>query len=84
MSNLLRNPDGLVAHEIQLDTKEIARASELSMIGRMPREQIKSVVASGIPFTLRMADGKEYFVPYPDYISIPPKGTYVIVFDDEG
>jgi hypothetical protein len=31
-----------------------------------------------------MADGKEYSVPHRDYISIPPKGSYVIVFDDHG
>lgn len=50
----------------------------------MTREQIESVAASGKPFILRMADGKEYPVPHPDYISIPPKGSYVIVYDDRG
>jgi hypothetical protein len=50
----------------------------------MTREQIQSAAASGLPFTLRMADGKEYPVPHSDYISIPPKGLYVIVFDDHG
>jgi hypothetical protein len=37
-----------------------------------------------MPFTLRMADGKEYPVRHRDYISIPPKGLYVIVYDDQG
>jgi len=50
----------------------------------MTKEQVESVAASGIPFTLRMADGKEYLVPHRDYISIPPKGAYVIVYDDHG
>jgi hypothetical protein len=48
------------------------------------REQIESAAASGIPLTLRMADGKEYSVPHRDYISIPPRGAYVIVYDGHG
>ena len=31
-----------------------------------------------------MADGKEYSIPHRNYISIPPKGSYVIVYDDHG
>lgn len=50
----------------------------------MTREQVESAVASGVPFTLRMADGKAYRVPHSDYISLPPKGPYVIVYDDVG
>ncbi len=50
----------------------------------MTREQVESAAASGTPFTLRMADGKEYVVPHRDYISMPPKGSYVIVYDDHG
>ena len=50
----------------------------------MTREQVESAVASGKPFTLRMADGKEYRVPHRDYISLPPKASYVIVYDDQG
>ncbi len=50
----------------------------------MTREQVASAAASGIPFTLRMADGKEYSIPHRDYISIPSKGSYVIVYDDHG
>jgi hypothetical protein len=48
------------------------------------RQQIESAVASGIPFTLRMADGREYQVPHPDHISLPPNASYVIVYDDVG
>ena len=50
----------------------------------MTRKQIESAVANGIPFTLRMADGKEYPVPHRDHISLPPNASYVIVYDDEG
>ena len=50
----------------------------------MTREQVESAVANGKPFTLRMADGKEYRVPHRDYISLPPKASYVIVYDDQG
>jgi len=50
----------------------------------MTREQVESAVASGVPFTLRMADGKEYRVPHRDYISLPPKASYVIVYEDDG
>ena len=50
----------------------------------MIREQVESAVASGVPFTLRMADGKEYPVPHRDYISLPPKASYVIVYEDDG
>jgi hypothetical protein len=37
-----------------------------------------------MPFTLRMADGREYPVPHPDYILIPPNASYVIVAEDTG
>ena len=50
----------------------------------MTRAQLESAAAAGVPFTLRMADGKEYSVPHRDYISIPPRGLYVIVYDDQG
>ena len=50
----------------------------------MTREQVESAVARGVPFALLMADGKEYPVPHRDYISLPPKVAYVIVYDDDG
>ena len=31
-----------------------------------------------------MADGKEYPVPHPDYISLYPGGKFATVYDDEG
>jgi len=48
------------------------------------RQQLESAVASGNPFALRMADGTEHSVPHRDYISLPPRGSYVIVYDDNG
>jgi hypothetical protein len=48
------------------------------------RQQIESAIASGIPFTLRMADGKEYTVPHRDYIWLPPNASYAIVHEDDG
>ena len=31
-----------------------------------------------------MADGREYKVPHKDYISLPPRGAFVIVYNDVG
>ena len=50
----------------------------------MTRTQVQSAIDRGAPFFLRMADGKEYEVPHPDYISLAPTGTFVTVYDDEG
>ncbi len=50
----------------------------------MTREQLESAITSGKPFTLLMADGKEYSVPHRDYILFPPKASFVIVYDDTG
>jgi hypothetical protein len=48
----------------------------------MTSQQIRAAIDRGVPFTIMMADGKSYHVPHPDYISIQPKGTFVVVFDD--
>ena len=49
----------------------------------MTRSQIESAIESGVAFTLRMADGREYQIPHRDYISLSPKGTFVTVYDEE-
>jgi hypothetical protein len=49
----------------------------------MTMAQIESAIERGTPFSIQMADGKEYRVPHRDYISIPPKGAFVVVFDDQ-
>jgi hypothetical protein len=50
--------------------------------------QIEEAVQRGVPFRLKVADGDEYRVPHPDYVSLPPrssaKRTYIIVHNDEG
>jgi hypothetical protein len=51
---------------------------------KMTRQQLESSIDSGMPFTLRMADGKEYRVPHRDYIWLPPNASYVIVHENDG
>ena len=46
--------------------KPLARLWPLGKDGVMTREQVESAMARGVPLTLRMADGKEYFVPHRD------------------
>ena len=65
-------------------TNPLARSRLLHKANTMTRKQIESAVAAGLPFTLRMADGKEYRVPHRDHISLPPNASYVIVYDDDG
>ena len=48
------------------------------------RDQIIAAIESNQPFTILMADGREYQVPHKDYISLPPKGAFVIVYNDAG
>ena len=48
----------------------------------MSRSQVEAAIKSGKPFSLRMADGNEYHVPHQDCISLSPKGTFAIVYDD--
>jgi hypothetical protein len=45
------------------------------------RNQIEKAIECNLPFVLKMADGNEYPVPHRDFIALPPKGAYVIVFD---
>ncbi|HTA30774.1 MAG TPA: hypothetical protein VK731_09815 [Candidatus Cybelea sp.] len=33
------------------------------------------------PYEIQMASGQRYEVPHPEFISISPKGSFVIVFD---
>ncbi len=33
------------------------------------------------PFTIHLADGRKHEVPHPDFLSISPKGTEIIVYD---
>ena len=50
----------------------------------MTREEFEKIVDAGAPFTIFMADGKEYRIPHRDYVWLPPKAMYVVVSDDAG
>ena len=50
----------------------------------MTRDQIVRAVQRNTPFTLRMADGREYTVPHRDFITVPPNASFVIVVDRQG
>ncbi len=43
------------------------------------REFNRSV--SFAPYEIRTASGERYAVPHPDFISISPKGSFVVVID---
>jgi hypothetical protein len=36
-----------------------------------------------VPYEIHMASGESYEVPHPDFISISPRGSYVIIIDEE-
>jgi hypothetical protein len=46
------------------------------------RRQIEKAIERNIPFVLKMAGGNEYRVPHRDYIVLPPRAAYVILFDE--
>jgi hypothetical protein len=50
----------------------------------MTRTEIEKAIERNLPFTIKMADGHEYPVPHRDFIALPPRGAYVIVFDADG
>ncbi len=45
----------------------------------MTKENLDAALERGTPFTIHMADGKEYTVPHRDFISFSQRGTSVIV-----
>jgi hypothetical protein len=50
--------------------------------------QIEEAIERGKPFKIKVADGDEFSVPHPDYISLPPppstRRTYVVIHNDKG
>jgi hypothetical protein len=60
-----------------------AGAAKRLLLFAMNRSQIEAALERNMPFTLLMADGKEYHVPHRDYISLPPSGAFVVVYDDK-
>jgi hypothetical protein len=47
------------------------------------RSQIEAAIERNLPFVIKMADGNEYRVPHRDYVVLPPRAAYVIVFDPD-
>ena len=49
--------------------------------------QLEEAVERGVPFKPKVADGDEFQVPHPDYISLPPKAspkrTFVVIHNDK-
>jgi hypothetical protein len=37
-----------------------------------------------VPFTIRMADGRKFPIPHPDFLSISPSGRTAVCFDEDG
>jgi hypothetical protein len=35
------------------------------------------------PFTIRMADGRTFPIPHPDFLSMSPSGRTVIIYQDD-
>ena len=63
---------------------KLAESAAVSHHGVMSRREVEKALESNAPFIVRMADGKEYPVPHHDYISLPPTGSYVVVYDSDG
>ena len=34
-----------------------------------------------VPYEIRTVSGETYEIPHPDFILVPPKGSYVVVID---
>lgn len=49
----------------------------------MTLQQVRNAMDSGRPFVIMMADGKSYRVPHRDYIMLIPKGSAVVVHNEE-
>lgn len=51
----------------------------------MTRKQLEAVIEEGVPFTIKLADGRSYPVPHRDFISLPPKNATVgVVYEHDG
>lgn len=49
----------------------------------MTSENLKTVIERHQPFTILMADGKEYDVPHTDFISFTQKRTAVVLTTED-
>lgn len=49
----------------------------------MTSENIRNALDSGKRFMIRMADGKEYQVPHPDFVAFTRKRTSLVFWDED-
>ncbi len=51
----------------------------------MTVQQLRSVYRATPfrPFTLHMGDGRSFYIPHPDFLSMSPSGRTVIVFQED-
>lgn len=49
----------------------------------MMLQQVRNAMDSQRPFSIMMADGRSYRVPHRDYIMLIPKGSAVVVHNEE-
>lgn len=45
----------------------------------MTHAELKARIEEDLPFTLHVADGREFTIPHRDFIFLPPRSTVVIV-----
>ena len=52
----------------------------------MTIEQLRTTLATKPfqPFTVRMADGRHFVIPHPDFLSMSPAGRTAVVFHPDG
>jgi hypothetical protein len=59
--------------------EEATNAMDLPMVIGSIREFNRAVPF--VPYQIRTVSGERYTVPHPDYISIPPRGSFVVIID---
>ena len=52
----------------------------------MTIEQLRTThrAAPFVPFTIRMADGRQFPIPHPDFLSMSPAGRTAVIFHPDG
>jgi hypothetical protein len=52
----------------------------------MTREQLRETLQASPfqPFNIRMADGRVFHVPHPDFLSLFPSGRLATIYNDKG
>ena len=52
----------------------------------MTIEQLRTTLRAQpyLPFTIRMADGRSFPIPHPDFLSMSPTGRTAVIFHEDG